>query len=78
MLAATAVLAAADKRTANEAEKRERLIWLAAEHRFCIFEDDPYRELPFEGEMLPTMLSRDEARHTLETDDRFVILPEPL
>src|SRR4051812_6570126 len=22
------------------AEKRERLVWLAAEHRFCIFEDD--------------------------------------
>jgi len=43
------------------AEKRERLVWLAAEHRFCIFEDDPYRELPFEGEVLPTMLSRDEA-----------------
>jgi 2-aminoadipate transaminase len=43
------------------AEKRSRLVWLAAEHRFCIFEDDPYRELPFEGETLPTMLAEDEA-----------------
>src|SRR3954449_13080742 len=43
------------------AEKRQRLVWLAAEHRVCLFEDDPYRELQFEGETLPTMLSRDEA-----------------
>jgi 2-aminoadipate transaminase len=43
------------------AEKRSRLVWLAAEHRFCIFEDDPYRELPFEGQTLPTMLAEDEA-----------------
>ena len=32
------------------AEKRVRLVELAAEHDFWIFEDDPYRELPFEGE----------------------------
>jgi len=31
------------------AEKRVRLVELAAEHGFWIFEDDPYRELPFEG-----------------------------
>jgi DNA-binding transcriptional MocR family regulator len=42
-------------------EKRRRLVALAAEHDFWIFEDDPYRELPFEGEPLPTMLSMDEA-----------------
>ena len=30
------------------AEKRVRLVELAAEHGFWIFEDDPYRELPFE------------------------------
>jgi 2-aminoadipate transaminase len=42
-------------------EKRRRLVELAAEHDFWIFEDDPYRELPFEGEPLPTMLSMDEA-----------------
>jgi len=43
------------------AEKRERLVELAAEHGFWIFEDDPYRELPFEGEPLETMLSIDTA-----------------
>jgi 2-aminoadipate transaminase len=43
------------------AEKRVRLVELAAEHGFWIFEDDPYRELPFEGEALQTMLSIDGA-----------------
>ncbi len=43
------------------AAKRERLVELAAEHGFWLFEDDPYRELPFEGETLPTMLSQDGA-----------------
>jgi DNA-binding transcriptional MocR family regulator len=43
------------------AEKRRRLVELAAEHDFWIFEDDPYRELPFEGEPLETMLSMDGA-----------------
>jgi DNA-binding transcriptional MocR family regulator len=38
-------------------EKRSRLLELAAEHGFLIFEDDPYVELRFEGESLPTMLS---------------------
>jgi 2-aminoadipate transaminase len=40
-------------------EKRERLIELAERHGFVIFEDDPYGELRFEGEQLPTMLSLD-------------------
>jgi len=43
------------------AEKRRRLVELAAAHDFWIFEDDPYRELPFEGEPLETMLSLDTA-----------------
>ncbi|MEK6278231.1 MAG: PLP-dependent aminotransferase family protein [Actinomycetota bacterium] len=43
------------------AQKRGRLVALAAEHDFWIFEDDPYRELPFEGEAPPTMLSQDGA-----------------
>jgi 2-aminoadipate transaminase len=43
------------------AEKRVRLVELAAEHGFRIFEDDPYRELPFEGEALESMLSMDRA-----------------
>jgi 2-aminoadipate transaminase len=42
-------------------EKRRRLVELAAEHDFWIFEDDPYRELPFEGEPLEAMLSLDQA-----------------
>jgi 2-aminoadipate transaminase len=40
-------------------EKRQRLLALAGEHGFTIFEDDPYVELRFEGESLPTMLSMD-------------------
>jgi 2-aminoadipate transaminase len=41
--------------------KRARLVELAAEHGFWIFEDDPYRELPFAGDPLETMLSLDGA-----------------
>src|SRR4051795_11357219 len=40
-------------------DKRRRLIELAEEYGFVIFEDDPYVELRFEGERLPTMLSLD-------------------
>src|SRR3954454_19051316 len=43
------------------AAKRARLVELAAEHGFWLFEDDPYRELPFDGEALETMLSLDGA-----------------
>jgi 2-aminoadipate transaminase len=42
-------------------EKRRRLVSLAAEHGFWIFEDDPYRELPFGEDPPPTMLSIDQA-----------------
>jgi len=42
-------------------EKRRRLLELAEEYDFTIFEDDPYVELRFEGERLPTMLSMDRA-----------------
>jgi DNA-binding transcriptional MocR family regulator len=41
------------------AAKRRRLLELAQEHRFTVFEDDPYVALRFEGEQLPTMLSMD-------------------
>ena len=41
------------------AAKRERLLSLAREHSFTIFEDDPYIALRFRGETLPTMLSLD-------------------
>jgi DNA-binding transcriptional MocR family regulator len=44
------------------ATKRERLVALAAEHGFWIFEDDPYRLVRFgEAELPPTMLSQDGA-----------------
>jgi DNA-binding transcriptional MocR family regulator len=46
-------------------EKRRRLIDLARTYEFVVFEDDPYVEVRFEGEPLPTMLSLDE-------DDRVV------
>jgi 2-aminoadipate transaminase len=45
--------------------KRERLVALAGEYDFVLFEDDPYVELRFAGESLPTMLSMD-------TGDRVV------
>jgi 2-aminoadipate transaminase len=41
------------------APKRERLLELAQNHEFTIFEDDPYVALRFEGAPLPTMLSLD-------------------
>jgi DNA-binding transcriptional MocR family regulator len=43
------------------AGKRERLLELAREHSFTIFEDDPYISLRFRGETLPTMLALDSA-----------------
>ena len=46
-------------------EKRERLVELAAEHGFVIFEDDPYGELSFEGARLPTMVSLDSHEHVV-------------
>jgi DNA-binding transcriptional MocR family regulator len=43
------------------AEKRTKLLELAVEHDFTIFEDDPYVAIRFEGETIPTMLSQDDA-----------------
>jgi 2-aminoadipate transaminase len=42
--------------------KRHALLELATEHDFVVFEDDPYVELRFSGERLPTMLSLDPER----------------
>jgi 2-aminoadipate transaminase len=42
--------------------KRHALLELAGEHDFIVFEDDPYVELRFSGERLPTMLSLDPER----------------
>jgi DNA-binding transcriptional MocR family regulator len=41
------------------AAKRERLLELAREYGFTVFEDDPYGSLRFEGQPLATMLSMD-------------------
>jgi len=41
------------------AEKRRALLALAAEFQFTIFEDDPYVDIRFRGEPLPSMLSMD-------------------
>jgi DNA-binding transcriptional MocR family regulator len=47
--------------TLSEA-KRRALLWLAAEHGFVVFEDDPYVDLRFAGEPIATMLSMDPER----------------
>jgi DNA-binding transcriptional MocR family regulator len=46
-------------------DKRRRLLQLAEQYDFLIFEDDPYIELRFEGERLPTMLSLDTTDHVV-------------
>jgi DNA-binding transcriptional MocR family regulator len=40
-------------------EKRRALLALAKEYQFTIFEDDPYVDIRFRGEPLPSMLSMD-------------------
>ena len=48
------------------AAKRERLVELAAEHDFWLFEDDPYRLIRFgDDELPPTMLSTDDSGHVI-------------
>jgi len=42
-------------------DKRRRLLELAGSYGFTIFEDDPYGELRFEGESLPSMLELDDS-----------------
>ncbi|SDD46014.1 aminotransferase-like domain-containing protein [Actinokineospora iranica] len=42
--------------------KRTRLLELAEQYDFVIFEDDPYVQIRFAGEPLPTMLELDEGR----------------
>jgi 2-aminoadipate transaminase len=41
-------------------ERRRDLVELARTYRFTIFEDDPYAEIRFRGEPLPSMLSLDD------------------
>jgi 2-aminoadipate transaminase len=40
-------------------ERRQALLALAAEYGFLIFEDDPYVDIRFRGDKLPSMLSMD-------------------
>ena len=48
------------------AAKRDRLVDLAAEHDFWIFEDDPYRLVRFgDDELPPTMLASDDSGHVI-------------
>lgn len=42
-------------------EKRRRLVELAEKYDFLIVEDDPYRDIVFDGASLPSMLSMDES-----------------
>ena len=42
-------------------ERRQALVKLAEEFGFTIFEDDPYADIRWRGERLPTMLSQDTA-----------------
>jgi 2-aminoadipate transaminase len=46
-------------------DKRRRLLELAEEYDFVLFEDDPYIELRFSGERLPTMLSLDSSERVV-------------
>jgi len=46
-------------------EKRRRLVELASEYGFTLFEDDPYRLISFEGEAGETMLEMDNAGRVL-------------
>ncbi len=46
-------------------DKRQHLLELARRYDFLIFEDDPYLEIRFKGQPLPTMLSMDDTEHVV-------------
>jgi 2-aminoadipate transaminase len=46
-------------------ERRKRIVELAREYNFAIFEDDAYFDLRFSGEKLPTLYSLDGGDHVL-------------
>jgi len=46
-------------------EKRRALLELAAEYDFTIFEDDPYADIRFRGEPLPSMLALDDGNRVV-------------
>ena len=57
------------------AAKRERLLALAREYDFIVFEDDPYREVRFSGEPLATMLSLDPERVVYASSFSKIVCP---
>jgi 2-aminoadipate transaminase len=56
-------------------DKRQRLLELAAEYDFMVFEDDPYREVRFTGEPLPTMLSSGSAHVVYASSFSKIVCP---
>lgn len=46
-------------------ERRKELVEVARKYGLIIFEDDPYGNVRFEGEMLPTIYSLDNGEHVL-------------
>jgi 2-aminoadipate transaminase len=46
-------------------ERRQKIVALAREYNFAIFEDDAYFDLRFSGEQLPTLYSLDGGEHVL-------------
>ncbi|MFB9658885.1 PLP-dependent aminotransferase family protein [Glycomyces mayteni] len=46
-------------------EKRVRLLQLAEDYDFTIFEDDPYLDIRFRGDQFPTMLEQDAGRRVV-------------
>ncbi len=47
------------------AERRAALVALAREYDFMVFEDDPYADIRFRGERVPSMLSMDTSDHVV-------------
>ncbi len=50
------------------ADKRGALLELAREYHFTIFEDDPYADIRFRGDVLPSMLALDVQSHGVHAD----------
>lgn len=48
-------------------EKRKKLAWMAAQYNVAVIEDNPYGELRYEGEHLPSVKSFDQTGHVLCT-----------
>lgn len=46
-------------------DRRRELVEIAREHDLLVIEDDPYGELIFEGEPLPTLFSLDGGKHVI-------------